>query len=84
MYPNQIKECTTEEEFKRHKQLIQDLRRYCAGRVEDSNPMIYRLAEEEKTLSRYYERWLADRVFEALKKDSEESRIQIDNQPYLG
>lgn len=57
VYPDQIKNYKTEQQFKKHKKLLEDLKKYFSDRRDGDSSQMIRIAEEEKLLDRHYRKW---------------------------
>lgn len=57
MYPDQIKNYKTEQQFKKHKKLLEDLKKYFGDRRDGDFSQMIRIAKEEKLLDRHYRKW---------------------------
>lgn len=57
MYPDQIKNYSTEQQFKKHRKLLEDLKKYFCDRRDGDSSQLSRIAEEEKLLDRHYRKW---------------------------
>ena len=57
MYPDQIKNYTSEEQFKKHKKLLQDLTKYYTARMAESSPALYNIQKEKWLLDRHFRIW---------------------------
>lgn len=57
MYPDQIKNYSSEQEFKKHRKLLEDLKKYFFGRCDGDSSQLRRIAEEEIVLDWHYRKW---------------------------
>lgn len=57
MYPDQIKNYTTEQQFKDHQRMLDDMKEHFKSHYAVSNPTFENIRKEEKKLKRYYQKW---------------------------
>lgn len=57
MYPDQIKNYHSEEQFLKHRQLLHDLQEYYEKHLESQNSTFRNLKDEKNLLERSYRKW---------------------------
>lgn len=58
MYPDQIKNYTTKQQFKDHQKMLEDMKEHFKSHYAVSNPTLENIRKEEKKLKLYYRKWL--------------------------
>ena len=58
MYPDQIKNYTTEQQFKDHQRMLDDMKEHFKSHYAVSNPTLENLRKEEQQLKLQYRKWL--------------------------
>ncbi|MGM0215037.1 hypothetical protein [Enterococcus sp. AZ109] len=62
MYPDQIKNYTTKQQFEEHKKMLKDLAQYYSNRVSESNPALRNIQKEKWLLEKHYQKWKKSQV----------------------
>lgn len=57
MYPDQIKNYTTEQQFKDHKKMLAEMKEHFKNHPDVSNPTFEKIRDEERLLARFYRNW---------------------------
>lgn len=57
MYPDQIKNYTTEKQFTEHKKMLSEMKEYFKSYPEVDNTTFVKIADEERLLARLYKKW---------------------------
>jgi len=57
MYPDQIKNYTTEKQFEAHKRMLAEMKEHFKNHPVVSNDTFIKLADEERLLARLYKKW---------------------------
>lgn len=57
MYPDQIKSYTTEQQFKDHQKMLDDMKEHFKSHPVVSNETFIKIADEERLLARLHKKW---------------------------
>ena len=57
MYPDEIKNYTTEKQFEDHKKMLTEMKEHFKSNPDVSNPTFEKIRDEEKLLARLYRNW---------------------------
>jgi len=66
MYPDQVKNYTTEKEFEDHKRMLKEMKEHFKSNPDVSNPTLEKLRDEERLLVRLYKKWKKHRKDEEI------------------
>lgn len=70
MYPDQIKNYSTEKQFEDHRQMLADMKRHFK-QTDVSSPTIQSIRNEEQMLARLYRKWKKTLCLEEIKERSQ-------------